>query len=489
VSARHVDAQPRAVGIEVARNAPLGSALDLVVSDATVVSPRGTRREDVGIRDGRIVAVGDLAGADARSTLDAGGLLAFPGLIDAHVHPTYLDGPRDCSIAALCGGVTTTLNFAYAGEGESLVGAISHLRDVAARASLVDFGIHGALLDPERQVAEIPAAADLGVSTFKVFLAYAAQGWMSDDFALGRVMQEVSGVGGLLLAHCENGAAIDLLEQRSARDGRSDDPRALGATRPPLLEAEAVNRVVTFGEVFDCAVFIVHVTSREALEVVRRGRTRGVAMAAETCPQYLALSEGDLERWGQLAKIGPPLRSDEDRRSLWAGLCDRTLQTIGSDHVPKKDASAAPDAFGAAGFGAPSIETMLAVVYDAGVAAGLISAGRLAELTAENPARIFGLWPRKGAIQPGADADLVLWDPDSSWTVSREELHTRSGYSLYEGRRLRGRHAATIRGGRVVARGSRLVEDGMLGAFLPTGRGDLLQDDPPRMSHGAREGW
>ncbi len=471
----------RVSGVRIGHRQLSAGPLDLIVSDCQSVSSHDVRRQDIGIRGGRIVALGDLADADSSARLDASGLLALPGLVDAHVHPTYLDDPRDCSIAALCGGVTAMLCFAYARKGDSLLGAVRELRDAALGSSLVDFGLHATMFDARVQADEIPAVAAAGVRTFKLFLAYAAQGWMSDDSALAKVMEQISAVDGLLLAHCENGAAIDVLERRLLTGEHADEPSALNATRPSLLEAEAVNRVLTFGEVFDCPVFIVHVTSNDALEVVRRARTRGGALAAETCPQYLALTANAVEQWGSLAKIGPPLRSDGDRQSLWTGLRDRSLQTIGSDHVPKKTVADAEDPLSQAGFGAPSIETMLAVVYDQGVAGGRIPVTRLAELMSENPARIFGLWPRKGAIDLGADADLVLWDPDGTSLISAAQLHSRSGYSLYEGQRLAGKHVATLAAGRVVARDGDLVDDGGRGEFLATGRGDLLRDDPPRM--------
>jgi dihydropyrimidinase len=474
----------RVVGVRVGRNEPLTGRLETIVDNAAVVSSHAVRREDIGIRDGRIVALGDLSHAEATTRIDATGLLALPGLIDAHVHPTYLDDPRDCSIGAVCGGITTMLFFAYAKKGESLTSAVSDLQDAALGSSLLDFGLHATLFDVDAQADQIPDVAATGVRTFKLFLAYAAQGWMSDDFALARVMRQVSLVDGLLLAHCENGAAIDVLERQASIDDL-DGPLVLNRTRPALLEAEAVNRLITFGEVFSCPVFVVHVTSREALEVVRRARARGCAVAAETCPHYLALTERAVDDWRSLAKIGPPLRTERDRQSLWSGLQDRTLQTIGSDHVPKKTLAMADRPLLEAEFGAPAIETMLAVVYDRGVAQGKIEVTRLVELMSENPARIFGLWPKKGAIDLGADADVVLWDPAGTTVIAADKLHTRSGYSLYDGQQLRGKHVVTLARGHVMAQEGDLTDDGRLGRFLPTMLGDLLRSDVPRSRPGS----
>lgn len=472
---------PTTTGVRVGPGSLLSGPLDLLISGATVISSGDMRREDVGIRDGMVVAMGDLHGASTTERVDASGLFALPGVIDSHVHPTYLDDPYQTSVGALCGGVTTVIHFAYAQPGQSLLTAVNELRATSEASSLVDFGIHATMFDARAQVAEIEAVAETGVRTFKVFLAYASQGWMTDDSALVAVMQAVARVGGLLLVHCENGVAIDALERAAADGSLGEGAAAIAASRPPILEAEAVNRVVMLGEALGCDVLIVHVTSGPALEVVRMARSRGMRVVAETCPQYLALTESALTRWGGLAKIGPPLRTDADRDALWSGIRDRTLQTIGSDHVPKKTMADASVTLLEAGFGAPSIETMLDVVYDEGVAAGRISIMRQVEVMSENPARIFGLWPQKGQIAPGSDADLVLWDPDRSHTVRAEHLHSNSGYTLYEGREVAGSHVATLKGGRIVARDGQLTRTDVLGRFVPARSGDLLLDDSPRV--------
>jgi dihydropyrimidinase len=472
---------PRTSEVRSATTSTLAGPLDIVIANGSVVSSHDVRREDVGVRNGQVVAVGDLREADAAELVDATGLLVLPGVIDAHVHPTYLDDPYQTSVAAVCGGVTSVMHFAYAFGGESLLQTVHELRGASERASLVDFGIHATMFDAAKQVQEIDAVARTGVRTFKVFLAYAAQGWMTDDAALVEVMQAVARIGGMLLVHCENGPAIDALERMAADGAFGDGVGVIGASRPPALEAEAVHRVIMLGSTFGCDVFIVHVTSREALEVVRGARARRLNVAAETCPQYLALTESSLERWGPLAKIGPPLRSASDVEALWGGISDRTLQTIGSDHVPKKTPADAGVPLLDAGFGAPSIETMLNVVYDEGVAGGRIPVTRLVEVMCENPARIFGLWPAKGAVAPGSDADLVLWDPSASRVISADTLHSRSGYTLFEGREVSGRHVATIRAGRIVARDGDLTGIDARGRFLAPRQRDLRLDDPPTL--------
>lgn len=460
------------------------SELDLIVRGGTVMTPEGPRRTDVGIRAGRIAELGDLSAA-VGETVDADGLLVLPGAVDEHVHPTYRDPPGQTSLVGLHGGVTTTIHFAYAHPGESLLEEVNRLREEADGEALSDFSIHGGMFDAATQVEEIPAVVATGVRSFKVFLAYAAQGWMTTDADLVAVMRKVREHEGLLLVHCENGPAIDALE-RDAEAGLLEGSEAglIGRTRPPLLEAEAVNRVATLAQMFGARLLVVHVTSRRALEAVAEVRRGGAELVAETCPQYLALTEDALLSRGALAKIGPPLRTDDDRDALWEGLRTGQIQTIGSDHVPKKGPEDADTPLLEAGFGAPSIETMLPVLYHLGVATGRISLERFVEITSENPARAFGLYPQKGAIAVGSDADLVLWDPEGRRTLGAEHEHTLAGYSLYEGWEVAGDIRAVIVGGVLAiedheATGRRTPGSGR---FLPTGPFSALTGDRDRAS-------
>lgn len=446
---------------------------DTLVEGGRLVSATGVHRADLAVRNGRIVAVGDLAMADATERVDASGLLVLPGAVDEHVHPIYLDDPRQTSIVAAFGGVTTVMHFAYAKPGESLRASVADLRAQAAAGSVLDFTIHAGMFDPATQLSEMAAVADDGVRSFKVFLAYGAQGWMTDDASLVAVLREATTIGGLTLVHCENGPAIDALEA-DARAGRlGDDPvTAMLATRPAVLEAEATHRTLALAEAFDADVLIVHVTNARALQMVRAARERGQRMAAETCPQYLTLTAAAVHERGALAKIGPPLRTLADNEALWAGLADGTLQCVGSDHVPKKHVDEDTGPLLEAGFGAPSIETMVSLILD-GALEGRMPLERVAAVTSTNPARLFGLAGRKGTLDVGADADLAIWDPAAVRRLGAADEHTHAGYSLHEGREVRGRLVLTLVGGRTVVRDGELVDDAPCGRFLPTGPFDL----------------
>lgn len=460
-------------------------SFDILIRGGTVVNGCGSTLADVGISGERIAAVGDLSSESAKRVIDAADLLILPGVVDEHVHPVYLDDPAYVSEVALHGGVTTLMHFAYAHPGESLLERVQDLRAQSTNGT-VDFTIHATMFDPARQVSEVPAVAKTGVRTFKVFRAYAAQGWMTDDANFVHVLRAVREVNGLVLVHCENGSAIEVLE-RDARDGLlGEDPALIvGRTRPPALEAESVASTVALAAEFETPLLVVHITSEHALDAFSYARRRSASVIGETCPQYLLLSESLLHRFGALAKIGPPLRTQRDNEALWDGIAGGTIQTIGSDHVPKKTPDDRNVDILEAGFGAPALETSLSVLYDAGVATGRITVERLVQVMSENPARVFGLWPRKGAIQPGSDADLVIWDPSGRRTLGVASEHTRAGYSLYEGLEVTGEAAMVLCRGRLMVERGAWVGEPHQGRFLATGPFDMSVGEADRVVIGS----
>ncbi|HEV8620051.1 MAG TPA: dihydropyrimidinase [Nitrospiraceae bacterium] len=431
------------------------SGRDVVISGGLLVTAESTVPADLMIRDGKVHAISaQIHRAANQSVIDATGMLVLPGIVDAHVHPIYVDNPFDASVSAAFGGVTTLIHFAYAKPGQKVLETLKQLRDEALAGSILDFGLHAALFDVERQIQEVPSIVQSGTSSFKVFLTYAKLNWMTNDYWLTALMDIVSEQKGLVMVHAENGLATDFLEDKYLRLGLSG-VETFAAMRPDVLEAEAVNRAIAIAHVTGCAVYIVHVSAAECLEPLRRALARGWNVYAETCPQYLVLDEDVTKRRGAPAKIGPPLRTAEDCKALWKALAEGVLMTVGSDHAPKL--KAANDDFFKAAFGAPQIETMLPVVYHWGINGGKITVNRLVDVMCETPAKIFGLYPRKGTLRIGSDADLVVFDPNHTHKVSVSTQHSRAMYTLYEGMELLG--APVL----VMQRGEVIVRDGELG--------------------------
>ena len=441
-------------------------AFDILLKGGIVVTGTGISKADVGVKNGSIVALGpDLSADPAREVLDVTGKYIFPGIIDVHVHPVYLDDVEASSRVAAYGGTTTLLHFAYARTGESLYEQVEKMLLDGQRRSRLDFGLHGGMFEAPRQVPEIPKVMELGVRTFKFFLTYLKQGWYTDDYQLIKAMDILAERGGMAIVHCENGGAIDYLEDKYLK-GPNASARFFNASRPAALEEEGIFRTIRLAEVVGCKVYIPHVTAERALRPIRVAQQEGLPVYAETCPQYLNLTQDIIETRGALAKIGPPIRSAGDNEALWAALRDGTLSVVASDHAPKaKDVNGD---FLVQGFGSPQIETLLPMTYLGGVNAGHLSLVRLVQVLSENPARIFGLYPRKGSITVGADADLVVFDPNREFTIRADNQHSNVGYTLYEGRSVLGWPEMSFqRGKRVLWNGEIVAEPGQ-GQFLPT---------------------
>ncbi len=436
-----------------------------MISGGTVVTPHGTSRADVGIRDGRIDAIGAPGPPDADEVLDASGLLVLPGAIDVHTHlrlPTS-EHPhrfRQDTEAAAFGGTTTVLTFNNPGTGisaESSTGpmrAAAEFRERTEGESAIDYGLcsllTGLQADP---IGESPALVESGVPTFKAFMVY--------DFRLPardleRAMHAAARAGGMLQLHCEDPRIVDPLVADALRRGHLG-PRHHALTRPPSAEASATRAAIEMARRADAPLYVVHLSCAEALEAVAEAKSRGEPVYAETCPHYLALTDALYEDAddAEVVKrvISPPLRSAADVDALWGGLRDGVLDVIGSDHVPdrldtEKGVPCPP--FPEISNGGPGIETLLSVVYSEGVAKGRIGVARMVEVLSANPARLFGL-PTKGAIEVGRDADVVLFDPDVRRTLRQADLHHTSDYTPFEGLELTGEVRRTLLRGRPIA--------------------------------------
>ncbi len=439
---------------------------DLLIQKGLVVTGTGVRKADVAIRGEKILRVEPhLKREEAKRVVDASGKYVLPGVIDVHVHPVYEDDMGGASLTAAHGGVTTLIHFAYAKPGMKLVDTIKQYQEEGLQKSYLDFGIHGTLFDPASQMEEIPKAFELGVSSFKMFMAYAKLKWMTDDYHLAKAMDLIASCGGMAMVHAENGMVTDYLEDRSLERGE-DQKKVFLKTRPDFLEAEAIFRAISIAAVIHCPLYIVHLSTARGVLPIQQAKAERQVVYAETCPQYLTMTDTTLQKLGPLAKIGPPLRTEKDRLALWDAIQKGVIHTIASDHAPK--AKKVDDPFFDAPYGSPQTETMLTVTYEEGVNKGRIKIDRLVQLFSENPARIFGLYPKKGTIQKGSDADLVLFDPKQVFFIQHQTQHSKAPYTLYEGRRCHGKPILVMQRGRI------LIEDGEMkgkpgeGKFLPT---------------------
>ena len=444
---------------------------DLVIRAGSVALPGELERCDVGIRDGRIAALGADLGAGGRS-LDAAGRLVLPGGIDSHCHieqPESLGENPDtfetATRSAACGGTTSVICFADQMNSDSLAQVVSDYHQLA-RQSLIDYAFHIIIrrLD-EKAERELPALIEGGVRSLKYFAASRLP--LGDAEAL-RLLAVARAHGALVLVHAENNDAVNWCTEQFLDAGLTE-PKYQPLSRPMAAEREATHRAIAFAEMVGTPIQIFHVSGAEPAEEIRRARDRGVRVFGETHPHYLLLTADDADRPGlEGAKFlcSPPLRSPADNRALWDYLRDGVLQVVTSDHSPFNYCGAAgkqvigPNAgFDQIPNGLPTIETRLPLLFSEGVSKGRIDLETFVDVSATNPAKIFGLYPRKGVIEVGADADLAIWDPDRPVTITNDMLHHNVDYTPFEGWEVRGWPITTI------CRGEIICDDGhVLGA-------------------------
>lgn len=416
-------------------------------------------------------------------TVDARGKYVLPGGVDPHVHLQLRMGSGVVSSddfetgtrAAAFGGTTTIIDFAAQPKGGSLrAGLEERLREAEGQAA-IDWALHMTLrtAGPEA-LAEMDAMVEReGVSSFKLFTAY-PNNYQLDDGAILRALQRTSENGGLVLVHAENGPAIEVLIEQALARGETA-PRFHALTRPARLEGEATARCIALAEVARAPLYVVHLTAQEALLPVREARLRGQAVWAETCPQYLFLSQRDIEAPGlEGAKFvfSPPVRAPGNEEHLWRGLALGDLAVVGTDHCPfffKGQKDRGGERFTDIPNGAPAIETRLLLLWSEGVRRGRIDVNRFVQLTSTAPAKIFGLYPRKGALVPGADADVVVWDPELERSLGWQALHMNTDYSPYEGRIVKGAPALVFSRGELIVDGERWLGRRGRGQFLKRG--------------------
>jgi dihydropyrimidinase len=400
----------------------------------------------------------------------------MPGAIDVHTHldsPSFgvvtVDDFRTGTIAAACGGTTSIVDFCMQGKGQSLADALAEWHAKANGKASIDYGFHSVVTDMNDAVfAELATLPEQGVTSFKLFMAYKYMS-MIDDLTLIRALDQAREAGALVMVHAENGDAAYWLQHKFVAEGKLE-PKYHATTRPPRVEAEATARAIAMAEIVGAPIYIVHLSCQEALDEVMRGRMRGVDVLAETCTQYLYITEDDLDRpnfEGAKYVFTPPPRQAYQRDVLWGALANGALQAVASDHSPwsleqkargRNDFSQIPN-------GGPGIEERVTMVYQ-GVNDGRLSLNRFVELVATSPARMFGLAPRKGTIAIGSDADLLIWDPNAEMTVTQSALHHASDYPLYEGMTVRGLPRTVTLRGQVIVQDREFVGEPGGGQFL-----------------------
>ncbi len=442
---------------------------DLLIKNGLVVFSDKTIRANIVINNGKIEKVISFSEEpDCKEVIDVEGRYLLPGFIDPHTHPVYLDNISALSKTGMFGGVTTVVHYAYAKPGNSLLKVVRDYKEEGENTSYADFALHGTMFETKTQVRELPEVFDLGVTSFKMFMSYAKLGWMTDDYALALALDTIGKLGGMASLHAENGLVIDYIQDKMLEKGE-DFRENFVKSSPDILEAEAIFRAVYVGRLMNCPVYIPHISSREGIEVIKYLKGRGVNVYAETCPHYLALTWEELKENGPLGKVGPSIKSKDDQTALWEAIAEGLMDTIGSDHAPKEKSK--DDDFFKAPYGAPGIETMFYILWEYGVNRGIISVNKLASILSENASRILGLYPQKGTLIEGADADIVVVNPFEEWVITKENQHSNATYTLYEGMRITGKiEKVFLRGELAIDEGECLGSPGD-GVFLRTKAG------------------
>jgi dihydropyrimidinase len=437
--------------------------MSTLIKNGRIITSEQDYVADIFIQRNVITTIGSNLTIDADKVIDATGKYVIPGGIDVHTHldmpfggTTSSDDFETGTRAAAFGGTTTLIDFAIQSKGTKMREALDMWWKKAENKACTDYGLHMIVTDlPDAHIEDMNDMVREGVSSFKLFMAYPGV-LMVDDATIFKAMRKTAENGGLICMHAENGSVIDIIVKKAVADGKKA-PIYHALTRPTTAEAEAVNRAIALAEIAGVPVYIVHLSSNDALQRVAEARDRGILAYAETCPQYLFLSIEDMERpnfEGAKFVFTPPLREKWHQDKLWEGLKTNNLQVVSTDHCPfcfKEQKEMGKDDFTKIPNGGPGVENRMHLLFEGGVNKKRISLNRWVEITSTTPAKMFGMYPRKGTISIGSDADIVIWDPNAEHIISTKTHHMRVDYSMFEGFKIKGNAETVLSRGEVIA--------------------------------------
>jgi dihydropyrimidinase len=457
--------------------------MSVLIKGGRIVTAADDYVADIYVEDETVTLIGESLDQQADKVIDATGKYVLPGGVDPHTHldmpfggTVTIDDVESGQISAAFGGTTTHVDFIIQPPGRSFSEAFDEWKAKANGKQVIDMGYHMAVTDLKEggTLEELATLPDQGITSYKLFMAYKGA-LMVDDETLFRVMQVAAETGALVMVHAENGDAIDVLVKEALAEGKTE-PKFHALTRPPETEGEATNRAIQLARVAGCKLYVVHVSCQESVEPIELAREKGWDVWGETCTQYFFIDQSYLERpdfEGAKYVYTPPPRAKENHEVLWRAVENDVLSVISTDHcaflwdgqktLGKDDFSKIPN-------GAPGLENRMQMIHEFGVRAGRISLNRMVELLSTNPAKYFGLYPRKGTIAVGSDADLVVFDPERKVTISAATHHSKSDYSLFEGTKVTGAPQVVLLRGRVLVEGDELVAQPGVGEFIRRAR-------------------
>jgi dihydropyrimidinase len=457
--------------------------MSVLIKGGRIITAADDYVADIYVEDETVTLIGESLDQPADKAIDATGKYVLPGGVDPHTHldmpfggTVTIDDVESGQISAAFGGTTCHVDFIIQPQGMSFAAAFDEWKAKANGKQVIDMGYHMAVTDLKEggTLEELASLPDEGITSYKLFMAYKGA-LMVDDETLFKVMQVAAETGALVMVHAENGDAIDVLVKEALAEGKTE-PKYHALTRPPETEGEATNRAIQLARVAGCKLYVVHVSCRESVEPIELAREKGWDVWGETCTQYFFIDESYLERpdfEGAKYVYTPPPRAKENQEVLWRAVEKDVLSVISTDHcaflwdgqktLGKDDFSKIPN-------GAPGLENRLQMIHEHGVRAGRISLNRMVELLATNPARYFGLYPRKGTIAVGSDADIVVFDPERKMTISAATHHSKSDYNLFDGTEVTGVPEVVLLRGRVLVEGEELVAQPGLGEFIRRAR-------------------